>query len=422
VAVPLSTFYKPPEFARVVRHADLAGLISTTHFLGQDFVHHLGLALPEAVEGGEVDGLGLVLPSAPFLRWVVFDGDETPAWAHPLSWLTDPELIERIPHAVLEAAEAEVHPDEIATMIYTSGQSADPKGVLHAQGGVIDKVHYLCRMLRHPDGVQIAATMPFFWVGGYSLQLLCPLEMGGTSVCADAATSVGDRGIIGSVNRDHSPLPGTDLLAGLGMSETFAMYSWGHDQPLPEFPLCTPLELFEPGYVVKVVDPESGSQVADGETGAIVIRGPSVTRGLHKIARSYAFDDDGFYRTGDEGLVDGDRIIMLGRLGDMIKTSGANVAPAEVERDLVQFPGVVSAHVVAVPDPQRGQVVGAALVMEPGAERDADAVREFIRERLSSYKVPRLVAFLDSLDDVPTTPSTKVRKRELAEIIREHGR
>ncbi len=420
VAVPLSTFYKPPEFARVIRHGDLAGIIATPHFLGQDFVHHLGLALPEAVTAGETDGPGLVLPSAPFLRWVVFDGGETPPWAHPMDWLTAPEVVGTIPGAVLDAAEREVHRDEIATMIYTSGQSADPKGVLHSQGGIIDKVHYLVDMLHHPDGAQIAATMPYFWVGGYALQLLCPFEVGGTSVCSEARTSVGDRGIIGSVNRDHSPLPNTNLRAGLGMSETFAMYSWGYGPPLPEFPLCTPLDFFETDYVVKVVD-DDGKPVGDGETGQIIIRGPSVTKGLHKVDRTYAFDADGFYRTGDEGLVLGDQIIMLGRLGDMIKTSGANVAPAEVERELVSLPGVVSAHVVAVPDPRRGQVVGAALVMEAGADRDADAVREAIRARLSSYKVPRLVAFLDTLDEVPTTPSTKVRKRELGELIRDRG-
>ncbi|GAA1271265.1 hypothetical protein GCM10009609_37960 [Pseudonocardia aurantiaca] len=99
----------------------------------------------------------------------------------------------------------------------------------------------------------------------------------------------------------------TGLRAGLGMSETFAVYSWGYELPRADRPLCVPLEVFEPGYAVKVVGPD-GEECAEGEPGEIVIRGPSVTKGLQKVERSYVFDLDGFYRTGDEGVVEGGKL------------------------------------------------------------------------------------------------------------------
>ncbi|WP_343979767.1 AMP-binding enzyme [Pseudonocardia aurantiaca] len=104
----------------------------------------------------------------------------------------------------------------------------------------------------------------------------------------------------------------------------------------------------------------------------------------------------------------------------MIKTSGANVAPAEVEREIVALDDVASAHVVAVPDPERGQLVGAAIVPRDGARLDLSVVRAALRERLSSYKVPRLVAVV-GFDELPRTPSMKIRKRDLAALLRERG-
>ena len=142
-----------------------------------------------------------------------------------------------------------------------------------------------------------------------------------------------------------------------------------------------------------------------------------MTLGLHKVSRADSFDADGYYRTGDEGEIDGDVIYFLGRLGDMIKTSGANVSPAEVERELVGIDGVGAAYVVAVDDAIRGQAVGAAVIPEVGAELSAIEIRRALRARLSSYKVPSLVAFFEA-GEIPVTPSYKIRKPVLAAMIR----
>ena len=114
--------------------------------------------------------------------------------------------------------------------------------------------------------------------------------------------------------------------------------------------------------------------------------------------------------------MDGRRVWFRGRLGEMIKTAGANVAPAEVVEALREIDGVADAHVVGLPDLERGQVVAAAVVLTPGARPDADAVRARLREVLSAFKVPAHIVFLAE-DDVPWTPSHKVRRAVLAELI-----
>ncbi len=412
VPVPLSTFSKPPELARVIRHADLQGIIAQRQYRSQDFVQHLGAAFPALVDNSAP---ALRLTAAPFLRWIVFADGDVPRWARPFSWL-DSEADEGDDDAFLVEVEAEVHPDELGLMIYTSGQSASPKGVLLAHGGVMAKVHYLRRMLEIDGDSVMTATLAFFWVGGLVMTLFTTLEAGGTVVFGDVPVSTGRVFGAQGRNRLDSSATKAKLFIGLGMTETFGIYSWGRDPADPDRSICPPLVEFEPGYDVKVVD-ASGQRVVDGERGEILLRGPTVMLGLHKVDRTEVFDADGFYGTGDEVEVVGGELLFNGRLGDMIKTSGANVAPAEVEQELLAIDGVASAHVVAVDDERRGQLVGAAVVLEDGAMLDRAAILEILQARLSAYKVPKLLVFLGA-DEVPVLPSMKIAKPELARLIR----
>ena len=129
----------------------------------------------------------------------------------------------------------------------------------------------------------------------------------------------------------------------------------------PGYPLCAPLDHIAEQYEVRVAD-EHDQPVGDGEIGEIQVRGYAVTPRLHKIERSRFFTADGFYHTGDMGLVAGNRINFIGRNGDMIKTASANVSPAEVEMEIQALEGVHSAYVLGIPDPERGQLLVAAVV------------------------------------------------------------
>jgi acyl-CoA synthetase (AMP-forming)/AMP-acid ligase II len=144
--------------------------------------------------------------------------------------------------------------------------------------------------------------------------------------------------------------------------------------------------------------------------------GYPVTPGLHKVERDGYFTADGFYPTGDLCLREGQRFHFVGRGGDMIKTAGSNVSPAEVEMEMQALDGVHSAYVVGLPDPQRGQIVAAAVVPVDGRSLDFADVEAQLRTRMSGYKVPRKYVHI-SRDEVPMLPSNKVAKREVAELI-----
>ncbi|WP_261566062.1 class I adenylate-forming enzyme family protein [Frankia gtarii] len=412
VAVPLSTVAKPPELARLLRHGDLHGVIAARTILGRD----IPAAFEEAFAELRTSPPTLRLAAAPYLRWLAFAGADLPPWARTLAWL-EGDVDSGVGEDLLHAAEAEVHPSEPSLMIYTSGQSADPKGVIHSHRTVLAKTHYAREMLGYGPGETRSAYLPFFWVGGLVMTLFPTLELGGTVVCGERTTPPSSMFAAAGAGaaHAHSTYPKSKMRIGLGMTETFGMYSWGDGPPDPARPVCPPLVEFEPGYEVQVVDAE-GRPTADGGTGQILLRGPTLMLGLHKVTRETSFDAAGFYRTGDLGEVDGDVIYYVGRLGDMIKSSGANVSPAEVEREIAALDGVAAAHVVGLDDPERGQVVGAAVVPEASADLAPSALLDILKTRLSNYKVPRRLVLVRP-DELPLTPSGKILKRELAELI-----
>jgi acyl-CoA synthetase (AMP-forming)/AMP-acid ligase II len=202
---------------------------------------------------------------------------------------------------------------------------------------------------------------------------------------------------------------------GLGMSETLGPYAYGDELRAPGFPLCTPMDHICDRYEVRVVD-AAGRTVGQGGVGEVQIRGYAVTSGLHKIERADSFEPDGFYPTGDMVLIEGPRILFVGRSGDMIKTAGSNVSPAEVEMELQQLEGVHTAYVVGLPDRERGQLVVAALVAREGARLDFDEIQKTLRQRLSSYKVPRAYTGITP-DEVPMLPSNKVARRQIEAML-----
>jgi acyl-CoA synthetase (AMP-forming)/AMP-acid ligase II len=467
VAVPLSTFFSDRELGRVVRHADLHGLICHRRFLGQDIAARLEGALPSLARAHEA---GLALPEAPYLRWIVSveraddSPDTTPEWMSSVAWVTQPADDAEAGESLLEQVESEVHPDDPAIMIYTSGSTADPKGVPHRHQTVTSKIRYLRDFFGVGPETRSYIASPFFWVGGMTMSLFPVLDAGGTQYCTDRFDAGDvlalieaeriDRAVLYPHHvsailahadfdrRDRSTLRDADprllvgpaaeanpdpdrLYIGPGMTETFDGYWWGRRTPGVEAPLRPgerrppPLDVLLPGMEMKVVDP-SGAAVADGECGEICLRGPGVTSGLHKADRAAVFDADGFFHTGDRVQVDGNRVWFRGRLNEMIKTSGANVAPGEVVEALREMDEVAEAHVLGLPDFERGEVVAAAIILRPGSTLDAASIRLRLRRVLSPFKVPVHIVFLTE-DEVPWTPSHKVRLGVLADLIRQRS-
>lgn len=411
IAIPISTLIKSNELVRVLRQSDVQGLIVQPQLLGHDYVARLQEALPELHAAASAD---LRVAHVPYLRWIVSAGAHLPTAFRPLSWLTD--AADSIGDDLLREAEEAVHSSDQMVEIYTSGSMALPKGVRHLHGPVMFRAHYIAKMTGRSRGQHVPAIMPMFWVGGMGMFLLPSLVMGATTTCTEG-TSTSSQHAMGSVlaPEDLAVYAKSKPHWGLGMSETFGPYSYGDELRANGYPLCAPLDHIAARYEVRVVDGDN-APVSDGDIGEIQVRGYALTPGLHKLEREDYFTPDGYYRTGDLGLVDGARIHFVGRDGDMIKTGGSNVSPAEVELEMQQLDGIHNAYVVGIADAQRGQLVAAAVVARDGATLDFKAIEAELRKRLSSFKVPRAYIELTRAE-VPMLPSNKVARRVIADML-----
>jgi fatty-acyl-CoA synthase len=169
-----------------------------------------------------------------------------------------------------------------------------------------------------------------------------------------------------------------------------------------------------PGLEMRIVDPQSNRPLPVGEEGEIAVRGSSLMRTYYRSAHAECFDAEGFFHTGDCGRFDERGLLhFVGRLKDVIKTAGVNVAAAEVEGVILSHPAVKSAHVVPVPHPTRGENV-AAFVVPRQAGCDVEDLLGHCRARLASYKVPRFV-FFTTEEELPTLGSGKLDRRQLRE-------
>ena len=410
VAVPISTTIRANELVRVLRQSDVGGLIVQRSFLGVDYVQRLVEALPELGAGKSP---ALRLPAAPFLRWIASTGEGLPPMVQSLSVVIGAAA--SVDEALLAEVEAEVSPQDQLVEIYTSGSMALPKGVRHNHGPVLFRTHYMRRMLEPQAGQKLPAILPMFWVGGLMMSLFPNLAAGAATVCTEK-TLRNSRMAMGSVlqEEDVKLMARAKVIWGLGMSETLGPYSYGDEIRAPGYPLCAPMDHFADGYEVRVAD-EQSRPVPEGQVGEIQVRGYALTPGLHKMARELFFTPDGYYHTGDMGFFQGTRLLFTGRNGDMIKTAGSNVSPAEVEFEMQQLEGVEAAYVVGLPDQERGQIVVAAVVTGEAAV-DFGEVEAKLKQRLSAYKVPRAYVAI-SRDEVPLLHSNKVARREIAAML-----
>jgi long-chain acyl-CoA synthetase len=201
---------------------------------------------------------------------------------------------------------------------------------------------------------------------------------------------------------------GVVILEGYGLSETSPVASFNHpDRERKPGSIGTPVN----GVEMSVLD-EEGNEVAPGDVGEIVIRGHNVMKGYWQ--RPDATEEamrGGWFHSGDLGRMDEDGyFFIVDRKKDMILRGGYNVYPREVEEVIYEHPAVSEVAVVGVPDESKGEEVGAAVVVRPGAELDAGELCEFVKQRVAAYKYPRLIWFVDEL---PKGPTGKILKREI---------
>lgn len=454
VVLPFSTLSKPDELRWLLANSDTGYLLAAAEFRSHRYADALTAALPELDLSKAPPLRGA---TAPWLRRAWFDGP-VPERSHPGWSMGDLEaLAGEIEETYLEAIEARVTPADRLAIIHTSGSTSNPKGVIHTHGAMIRHLGNICELRSYRSDDVLYSTAPWFWIAGFGFSLLGPIVAGARTVCSNA-TEPGN--ILDLLERERPTITtgyGAPL-ARLATDPSFETRDLSSIRRGTLYPIMAPelrprdpelrhniyamtefggtLALGDnendlperyrgsfgrvvPGYETRIVDPESGEPCGTGEIGELWVRGPFLMEGYYGRPRSQTFEPEGWFRTGDLGRFDEDGFFYLkDRLGNMIKTSGANVSPREIEGVLGALTGGLQCHVFGLSDPQRGQIVAAVVVTEREDAIDEDRLKRELAEKLSSYKVPRRIFRIRSIE-VPQFGSGKVDMRGLAALVRE---
>ena len=213
------------------------------------------------------------------------------------------------------------------------------------------------------------------------------------------------------IHREFELRTGYAILERYGMTETGMITSNPYDGARRAGTVGFPL----PGIEIRIVDAESGEKLGSGEVGDIEVRGPNVFKGYWQMPDKTAedFREDGFFVTGDLGMIDEQGYLnIVGRDKDLIISGGFNVYPAEIEAAIDELPAVAESAVIGVPHPDFGEGVMAVIACKTGETLDEEAVIASLSDTLARFKQPKRVAFVDAL---PRNAMGKIQKNELRE-------
>jgi acyl-CoA synthetase (AMP-forming)/AMP-acid ligase II len=453
VVVPLSTFSTGSELLHLLRSSGASVLLTQTAMGRRSFAADLAAL-----------GVGAspYLPTLPHLRHVATLGPEDqrcglPGWDQLLT------AGDGVPEPLVDAVVEATVPSDPALVIYSSGTTATPKGVLHHHRAPTLQFWVQAELFGRHERTRMWTALPLFWTAGMNTAMGATLARGGCWVMQegfDAGTALrllerervtepytlthqakamaehpawgttdlsSLRAVFGkSVFARHPTVsgdPGWQMPVGWGMSETCAFIS-AHPSSSPRETMRSSLGSLLPGNRLRVVDPATGATLQVDEDGELLVKGPTLMERYVGKPREECFDSDGWFRTGDVGHVDADGgVHWTGRSTEMIKSGGANISPAEIEVQLRAHPAVRVARVLGVPDPRLEQSALLCVELVEGAGADAESITAFLRGRVAAYKVPRQVLVF-ATGEIPMTASgTKVADdalRALVDARRDH--
>jgi acyl-CoA synthetase (AMP-forming)/AMP-acid ligase II len=439
VLVPVGTRLRGAEAADMLARSRSRLLFTVRGFLGQDYPRMLadsGCALPDLI------------------RVVLLSDTLGPDDARPPTSTGWAEFIELRSGTTLDAAlarAAEISPDDVSDILFTSGTTGAPKGVLatHRRTLAVFQQWTGAVGLRHDD--RYLLVNPFSHTFGYRAGIVACLLRAATMVPVERfdpaqvaelvdrariTVLTGPPTLFHDLVRHGRALP-TVRLAGtggsaipttlieqirdvLGVEQVFTAYGLTESLGVVTvYPPGTPLDLTATtvgkplrGTEIRILDPD-GSVAHAGTAGEIAVRGPNLMRGYldDPAATAAAIDRDGWLHTGDVGILGTDgNLRVTDRLADLFIVGGFNAYPAEIERILLGHPAIADVAVIGVPDDRLGEVAEAYVVPVDSAQADAAEILEWARTRLAGYKMPRRIHFLDTL---PRTAAGKVRKNFL---------
>lgn len=359
-----------------------------------------------------------------------------------------------VPDADLAAARAAVDPEDIALIVYTSGTTGQPKGAMLSHRAIVSSARVNAAWMGHEAIASSICAAPVNHVGAINNICMNVLAAGGHIIFHPRV----DIAAIGEISERERPTylvssptgfammlqqpggmtqrlastrliafggaatsaatlaqfarPGLRLSNVYGQTETCGIITHTTEDASLEA-MSETIGMVLPGAELRLGDPGGDGEVPRGEPGEIQIRGPYVMSGYFRKleASAAAFTADGFLRTGDLGVMRPDgNVVFTGRLKEMFKSGGYNVYPVEVEQAICEHPDAALAAVVAVPHPTFQEVGHAFVEAAPGRTLDADALRDFLRERIANYKIPKIFS-LET--DLPKLPNGKLDKLAL---------
>jgi acyl-CoA synthetase (AMP-forming)/AMP-acid ligase II len=431
VLVPVNTRFKGQEIAQLLNDSGARMLIAAGSFLGTDYLELLErLPLP-ALERR------ISLPEGRGIGWQDFlaEGD-------------------RLPAAAVDERLAEVTPDHICDMLFTSGTTGRPKGVLTTHGQNIRQYDVYGRSIGIRPGDHSLVINPFFHSFGYKAGWLAAFLQGATvyphavfdaetvlaRIAAERITVMPGppalfQGLLAAGYRDHdisslrlsttgSASVPVELVrqmhATLGIDQVLTAY--GLSESCGVVTISSPDDDFETiatsvgrpieGIEVKIVD-AGGATLPPGAAGELLVRGYCVMKGYHEApdATAEAIDAEGWLRTGDIAIAEpSGHLRITGRKKDVFIVGGFNCYPAEIENILLSHPDVQDVAVIGVPDQRLGEVAKAFIVRRAGSSATEEALIAWSRANMANYKVPRRIAFVA---DLPKNASGKVEKFKL---------
>jgi len=347
---------------------------------------------------------------------------------------------------------------ELAAILYTSGTSGFPKGVMLTHGNLSANVRQVIQRVEFSTNDKLLGTLPLFHSFGFTVLTLVPLTIGckvvyvprfvpqrivrtiqekRPTVMLGIATMygallklkdakaedfeslrlavAGGEALPDAVFEPFRDRFGVTICEGYGLTETAPVTHCS----LPEDYVRGTVGQSFPGVETRIVDPETERTQPLSEPGEVRLKGPNVMPGYYKAPEETAavFDKEGFFRTGDMGRMDeAGRLAITGRIKEMLIIGGENVFPREIESVLEQHEAVSLAGVIGIPDEQRGEVPAAFVELEEDAKVSGDELRAWCRSRLAPYKTPRFVRILEEL---PRGPTGKVLRRDLRAMLDE---
>ncbi len=433
--VPVNTRFKREEVRYILERSGARVVFTVGEFLGTDYA-------------ATVAGLRDELPALA----LVVGFDASGVTDHSLEGFA--EVGASVDGDVVDARWQGVGPDDVCDVLFTSGTTGSPKGVLMTHAQTLRQFSDWCDMAGLRTGDRYLIVNPFFHMFGYKAGCLASLMQGATiipkavldvddllrTVAAESVTvlpgpptlyqSILDHpdrsafdlstlrvAVTGAadipvelIRRLHDELPFSTIITGYGLTEGGTVTGTGPDDDFET--IATTVGRARPGLEIRIVDDDGVVQAA-GAPGEVLVRGYSVMRGYlddpDETARTV--DPDGWLHTGDLGTLDERGYLrIVGRKKDMFIVGGFNAYPAEIENLLLGHPAVGRVAVVGMPDERLGEVGVAFVVPAPGAELDAEALVAWSRGTMANYKVPRVVEIVDHL---PVNAGGKVEKEAL---------